>query len=83
MLPDPEHRFNEVVLGQEVVRPRNGRPFAWQDGTWRLTFPRPDVDRLEYLIGVDGAFAPDPGNALRASACSCTRRPSRPARMRR
>ena len=66
MLADPEHRFDEVVLGQEVSRPRPGPPFEWRDGAWRLTFARPEVDRLEYLIGVDGSFAPDPGNELRA-----------------
>ena len=65
-LPDPGHRFHKVVLGQEVSRPRPGPPFEWRDGAWRLTFPRPEVDRLEYLIGVDGTFVPDPGNALRA-----------------
>jgi enterochelin esterase-like enzyme len=67
VLADPEHGFGEVVLGQEVSRPRPGPPFTWGDGAWRLTFPRPDVDRLEYLIGVDGSFAPDPANPLRAS----------------
>jgi enterochelin esterase-like enzyme len=66
VLPDPEHRFTEVVLGQEVARPRAGPPFEWRDGVWRLTFPRPDVDRLEYLIGVDGGFGPDGANPLRA-----------------
>jgi enterochelin esterase-like enzyme len=66
VLPDPEHRAGEVVLGQEVSRPRPGPPFEWSDGAWRLTFARPQVDRLEYLIGVDGSFAPDPGNELRA-----------------
>jgi enterochelin esterase-like enzyme len=66
VLPDPEHRFAEVVLGQEVARPRAGPPFEWRDGVWRLTFPRPDVDRLEYLIGVDGGFGPDAANPLRA-----------------
>lgn len=66
MLADPEHRFGEVVLGQEVSRPRPGPPFAWRDGAWRLTFARPEVDRLEYLIGVDGLFVPDPGNPRRA-----------------
>jgi enterochelin esterase-like enzyme len=55
-----------VVLGQEVSRPRPGPPFVWADGAWRLTFPRPEADRLEYLIGVDGAFVPDPANPLRA-----------------
>ncbi|MFL5953333.1 MAG: alpha/beta hydrolase [Gaiellaceae bacterium] len=66
MLPDPERRLREVVLGQEVVRPRPGPPFEWRDGAWRLTFERPEVDRLEYLLGVDGQFAPDPTNPLRA-----------------
>ena len=66
MLPDPEHRFTEVVLGQDVARPRPGPPFEWHDGAWRLTFPRPDADRFEYLIGIDGGFVPDPANPLRA-----------------
>jgi enterochelin esterase-like enzyme len=55
------------VLGQEVARPRPGPAFAWSDGAWRLTFARPDANRLEYLIGVDGTFAPDPANRLRAA----------------
>jgi enterochelin esterase family protein len=66
-LRDPEHRFAEVVLGQDVVRPRPGPVFEWHDGVWRLDFPRPDVDRLEYLIGIDGSFVPDPANPLRAA----------------
>ena len=67
MLPDPERRLHEVVLGQEVVRPRPGPPFEWRDGAWRLTFARPEVDRLEYLLGIDGDFVPDPSNPLRAA----------------
>ncbi len=66
MLPDPERRLREVVLGQEVRRPRPGPPFDWRDGAWRLSFERPEVDRLEYLIGVDGDFVPDPANPLKA-----------------
>jgi enterochelin esterase-like enzyme len=54
------------VLGQELVRPRPGPAFAWSDGAWRLEFPRPDADRMEYLLGIDGDFVPDPGNPLRA-----------------
>jgi enterochelin esterase family protein len=54
------------VLGQEVVRPRPGPPFEWSDGAWRLRFPRPDVDRMEYLLGLDGNFAVDPATPLRA-----------------
>jgi enterochelin esterase family protein len=65
-LSDPARAYREVVLGQDVVRPRPGPAFAWRDGAWRLDFPRPDVDRLEYLIGIDGSFVPDPGNPLRA-----------------
>jgi enterochelin esterase-like enzyme len=66
-LRDDEHRFAEVVLAQDVTRPRPGPPFAWEDGAWRLTFPRPDADRIEYLLGIDGDFAPDPANPLRAA----------------
>jgi enterochelin esterase-like enzyme len=57
-----------VVLGQEISRPRHGPPFVWRDGAWRLTFPRPEADRLEYLIGIDGRFAPDPVNPQRVPA---------------
>ena len=56
-----------MVLGQEVTRPRPGPPFTFGDGAWRLTFPRPDADRFEYLIGIDGGFSPDPANPLRAA----------------
>jgi enterochelin esterase-like enzyme len=56
-----------VVLGQEVARPRPGPAYAWSDGVWRLVFPRPPLDRLEYLVGVDGAWVPDPSNPLRAA----------------
>jgi enterochelin esterase-like enzyme len=55
-----------VVLGQEVARPRPGPRFTWQQGVWRLRFPRPPLNRLEYLVGVDGNWQPDPTNPLRA-----------------
>jgi enterochelin esterase-like enzyme len=55
-----------VVLGQDVARPRPGPPFRWENGAWRLEFPRPNADRFEYLLGIDGGFAPDPSNPLRA-----------------
>jgi enterochelin esterase-like enzyme len=54
------------MLGQELSRPRPGPPFSWTRGAWRLTFPRPEADRMEYLLGVDGDFVPDPSNPLRA-----------------
>jgi enterochelin esterase-like enzyme len=65
-VPDPGRVYDGVLLRQEVARPREGPPFAWRDGSWRLRFPRPEVDRLEYLLQVDGVFTPDPGNPLRA-----------------
>jgi enterochelin esterase family protein len=65
-VPDPERVLREVALYQELVRPRRGPQFEWRDGAWRLHFRRPDVDRMEYLIGFDGSFVPDPGNPLRA-----------------
>jgi enterochelin esterase-like enzyme len=67
VLPDPAREHREVVLAQEYVRPRPGPPFDWADGAWRLSFPRPDADRMEYLFGLDGSFVPDPGNPLRAA----------------
>src|SRR5207237_10883796 len=60
-LPDPEHRFDDVALGHELGRPRRA-PYRFDRGEWRLEFPRPDADRMEYLLGIDGAFAPDPAN---------------------
>ena len=65
-MPDPERVLRDVTLYQELVRPRRGPQFEWRDGVWRLHFRRPDVDRMEYLIGFDGSFVPDPGNPRRA-----------------
>ena len=65
-MPDPGHELGSVVLGQEVARPRPGPSFTWNEGAWLLRFPRPPVDRLEYLLGIRGDFAPDPANPLRA-----------------
>ena len=48
------------------MRPRPGPPFTWADGAWRLRFPRAEIDRMEYLLGLDGSFVPDPANPLRA-----------------
>jgi enterochelin esterase family protein len=66
VVPDAAKRFGDVVLGQELVRPRPGPRFTWSDGAWRLSFARPDADRMEYLLGIDGSFVPDPANPLRA-----------------
>src|SRR5205085_5076840 len=65
-LPDPGRRLTEVVLAQDVRRPRLGPPFARHGDVWALEFPRPDADRMEYLLQVDGELVPDPANPLRA-----------------
>src|SRR3954453_14209097 len=63
---DPERALHCVRLYQDIHRPRNGPPFDPCDGAWELEFPRPQVDRMEYLIEFDGHMAPDPENPLRA-----------------
>jgi enterochelin esterase-like enzyme len=67
VVPDPGRRHRQVALAQELRRPRLGRPLAWADGAWRVRFERPDVDRMEYLLQVDGELMPDPGSPLRAA----------------
>ncbi|HEV2590849.1 MAG TPA: alpha/beta hydrolase-fold protein [Gaiellaceae bacterium] len=65
-VPDPEHELQRVSLAQELRRPRLGPPLEWADGAWRGRFARPEVDRIEYLLEVDGDLQPDPANPLRA-----------------
>jgi hypothetical protein len=69
-LPDPRSRLRAVRLWHELAEPLP-TDFSRRGRTWRLDVPRPDVDRMEYLLSVirDGsdAFAPDPGNPRRAS----------------
>ena len=65
---DPKLRG--VALVHELRRPRR-REFARDGGTWRLTLPRPEADRLEYLLEVTyrngrKALLPDPTNPLAA-----------------
>ena len=54
-----------MVLGHELARPRRAR-YRFELGVWRLELPRPNADRIEYLVGIDGALAPDPTNPRRA-----------------
>jgi enterochelin esterase family protein len=68
VLADPKLRG--VALLHELRRPRRVE-FARDGDTWRLTFPRPEADRLEYQLELafrDGrrTFGPDPANPLRA-----------------
>jgi enterochelin esterase-like enzyme len=67
-LSDP--KLGGVALLHELRRPRRVE-FARDGRTWRLTFPRPEADRLEYLLELtfrDGrrVVGRDPGNPLRA-----------------
>lgn len=55
-----------MVLAQEVKRPRLGPAFTFEDGVWRARLSRPPVDRLEYLLAIDGGLQPDPTNPQRA-----------------
>lgn len=53
--PDPDRALRGVRLYQEVRRPRNGPEFSYDEGagSWVLAFPRPDAQRVEYLIELD------------------------------
>ncbi|HST26025.1 MAG TPA: alpha/beta hydrolase-fold protein [Gaiellaceae bacterium] len=66
VLPDADSRIDQVVLAQEVERPRLGPPFERQNGAWHLSFARPPANRLEYLLQVDGSLTQDHDNPLRA-----------------
>jgi enterochelin esterase-like enzyme len=71
---DPRRAVQEVLLYQEVQRPRVGPAFRRPGGAgaaWTLDFPRPAVDRMEYQLqlrypGAGPLLAPDPANPLRA-----------------
>lgn len=72
-LPDPDSALTSVSLLQELRRPRVGPAFSRDadDGAWRLSFPRPAVDRMEYkleLLHNEGAreVICDPNNPKRA-----------------
>lgn len=61
--------YEEVALLHELRRPRR-LAYERRGRTWELRFPRPPVDRLEYLLELrrkDGStqVVPDPGNPLR------------------
>ena len=69
-LPDPRRALRRVALLHELVRPRDVE-FERSDGGFELELPRPPVDRLEYLLAVEGRdgdtqVTPDPANPLQA-----------------
>jgi enterochelin esterase-like enzyme len=66
----PGARLRGVALLHELRRPRRV-PFERDGRWWRLTFPRPDADRMEYLLEIthragSKSVVPDPSNPLRA-----------------
>lgn len=72
--PDPDHQLQAVRLYQEAERPRNGPELKFDDEirAWWVDFPRPEADRMEYLIEIvhrDGGteILTDPGNPVRAA----------------
>jgi enterochelin esterase-like enzyme len=70
-VPDAERKLRGVALAQEVTRPRLGPAFTRSGDSWLCSFPRPDVDRFEYLLELTWRrgrteLAPDPTNPLRA-----------------
>ncbi len=72
-LPDADNTLVSVSLLQELQRPRLGPVFSRDenDVAWRLSFPRPAVDRMEYkleLVHKEGAreVICDPNNPKRA-----------------
>jgi enterochelin esterase-like enzyme len=69
-VPDPRRAYTDVALLHELRRPRR-LPFVRRGRRWELRLPRPEVDRMEYLLELrraDGAtdVGPDPSNPLRA-----------------
>lgn len=72
-LLDEDEALSAVRLSQEIQRPRLGPGFLFDRATkiWSLRFPRPDADRMEYLLVLshkDGGeeWIPDPANPARA-----------------
>ncbi len=71
-MADPDRDLAHVNLVQEVRRPRVGPSFDYNAGLsgWKLRFPKPEVDRMEYmfeLVWPDGRneYVCDPANPNR------------------
>jgi len=70
VVPDGRRAFERVELAHELRQPRR-TAFERRNRRWELTIPRPEADRMEYLLEVerrDGGteLLPDPTNPLRA-----------------
>jgi enterochelin esterase family protein len=69
-VPDEDRALRRVSLRHELVRPREVR-FEHRDDRFELELPRPDADRLEYLLELEdrrgeSRLVLDPGNPLQA-----------------
>jgi enterochelin esterase-like enzyme len=67
---DGRRALSAVALAHELRRPRRV-PFDRNGRAWQLRFPRPDADRMEYLLelthrGGATELVVDPSNPLRA-----------------
>ena len=68
--PDGRQALAGVALAHELKQPRRV-PFTRRGRRWELRWPRPDADRVEYLLELThpdggGELVPDPANPLRA-----------------
>jgi len=70
-LADATHGLESVRLFQEVSWPREGPELERVAAGFEVVFPRPPVNRMEYLFQLQhrqggSSLVPDPANALRA-----------------
>src|SRR5688500_11940006 len=72
-MPDPDKELGYVNLVLEIMRPRVGPPFDYDDEivAWQLKFPLPHADRMKdmfELVWPDGRNEDvgDPTNPVRA-----------------
>lgn len=66
-----DRRYERVALAHELRRPRSVE-FEKEQGVWRLRWPVPDADRVEYLLEIEHRNGrveqvPDPGNDARVA----------------
>jgi enterochelin esterase family protein len=76
-LPDPTRRLDGVRLIQELGLDAKV-DFEWQADGWRLDWPCPPVDRMEYLLEIvdhngNHATITDPGNPLQVPGAFATK----------
>jgi enterochelin esterase-like enzyme len=65
-LPDPDGELDAVRLVSDLPLPDERRAFAREESTWVLELEGLQLERLEYLLELDGGTTPDPDNPDRA-----------------